>query len=53
MRPRLFWLLDVGSDLSSRAGDFVSRPFTRLEAYCNRRWWEETMRRSLAEERRR
>lgn len=36
------WLIDHGADWASRAGDFVSRPFTALEAYCNREWWKFT-----------
>lgn len=43
MRPRLDalegYLVDHGADWASRAGDAVSRPFTWLEGYCNRRYW--------------
>jgi hypothetical protein len=38
------WLFDHGSDWASRLGDLVSRPFTRLEVFCNRRWHEEMRR---------
>jgi hypothetical protein len=42
--PIRMWLFDHGSDWASRIGDIWARPFTRLEAYCNRRWWEEQKR---------
>lgn len=36
------WLIDHGADWASKAGNLVSRPFTALEAYCNREWWKFT-----------
>lgn len=34
------YLIDHGAAWASRVGDVVARPFAKLEAWCNREWWE-------------